>query len=334
MTDQLATESTDTELLTRIKALRTPTEPEGQPEDREVVDVSVETPEDDSDMQPEDVERHTTAEQTDDDLLETEELAETFDADDTEQESLYLDLDGEEINLDDVRKWKKGHMQEADYTQKTQRVAEQRKSLEAGEAKQTEALESLQSHIDLMADMLDSEFEDVDWDELRDFDTGEYLKLKEKKEGKQGKLDAAKAKRDELHKSKVVERQTLGNQQLLDLNPNWIKAGEITPTYTADQSFLAAFAKDNKLTKAEIDAVLTSGKIMQAMINSAKYTAKMAKAPAIAKMVKKAPVIVRGRRATATNITVQIQKAEAKLKTTGRIEDAMALKKLKRQLNN
>jgi len=334
MADQLATESTETEILARMKALRTPKEPEGQPEESEVVDVSVETPEDDSDLQPEDVERQTTAEQTDDELLEPEELAETLEADDDEQESLYLDLDGEEINLEDIRKWKKGYMQEADYTQKSQKVAEQRKSLEAGEAKQTEALENLQSHIDLMTGMLDSEFEGVDWEELRDIDTGEYLKLKEKKEGRQGKIDAATAKRKDLQASRLTERQNEGNQELVGLNPQWVKDGQPTKAYTDDQKFLSSFAEANKLTKGEIDAVLTSGKIMQAMINSAKYTANKAKAPAIAKMVKKAPVIVKGKRATATNMAVQIQKAEARLKSTGKMEDAMALKKLKRQQNN
>jgi len=334
MTDQRATESTEAEILARMKALRTPTEPKGQPEDGEVVDVSVETPEDDNELQPEEVEQQTIADQTDDSLTETEELAETLEADSSEEESLYLDLDGEEISLDDVRKWKKGHMQEADYTQKTQKVAEQRKSLEASEAKQQGALNDLQSHIDLMTGMLDSEFEGVDWDELRDLDTGEYLKLKERKEGRQGKINAATAKRQELQNSRLLERQTAGNQALVALNPQWIKDGQATQAYNDDQKFLAAFAEDNKLTKDDIASVLTNGSIMQAMIDSAKYRANIAKAPAIAKKVKKAPVIVRGKRATANNVSRQIQAAEAKLKSTGRMEDALALKKLKRQSTN
>ena len=41
MADQLETESTQTELLARMKELRTPTEPEGQPEGGEVVEENL-----------------------------------------------------------------------------------------------------------------------------------------------------------------------------------------------------------------------------------------------------------------------------------------------------
>ena len=333
MADQLATESTQTDLLARMKALRTPTEPEGQPEEGEVVDVSVETPAEVDELQPEEIEGQETAQQTDDDSTEAEEEAETLDADDEEQESLYLDLDGEEINLDDIRTWKKGFMQEADYTQKTQKVAEQRKSLEAGEAKQKEALDNLQSHIDIAKDMLDAEFEGVEWDELRDLDTGEYLKLKEKKEGRQAKLEQATAKRQELVSADLLERQTKGNQELVSLNPNWVDgAGKPTKAYEDDQQHLANFAKANGLTQEDINAVLTNGRIMQALINSDKFTANIAKAPALTKKVKKAPKVVKGKRASVTSIQKQVSEAHAKFKQSGKIEDAMALKKLKRQL--
>jgi hypothetical protein len=73
---------------------------------------------------------------------------------------------------------------------------------------------------------------------------------------------------------------------------------------------------------------------MQAMIDSAKYRANIAKAPSIAKKVKKAPVIIKGKRATVTGINRQIQEAEVRLKSSGKMEDAVKLKKLKRQLTN
>lgn len=333
MADQLATESTQTELLTRMKALRTPTEPEGQPEESEAVDASIEAPESDDTLQAEEVEQQETAEQTDDESISSEELTETLEGEEGAEESpddVVYSIGDKEITLKQLDDLEKGGMKEVDYRQKTQKLADERRSFEA---KRTETLDTLQSHIDIATQMLDSEFEGVDWDELRDLDTGEYLKLKEKKEGRQDKLKQATAKRQELVSADLLERQTKGNQELVSLNPNWVdSAGKPTKAYEEDNQHLANFAKANSLTQDDINAVLTNGRIMQALINSDKFTANIAKAPALTKKVKKAPVVVKGKRASVTNIQSQINEAQAKFKQSGKVEDAMTLRKLKRQL--
>ena len=133
----------------------------------------------------------------------------------------------------------------------------------------------------------------------------------------------------------LLERQTKGNQELVGLNPKWVdSAGNATQAYKDDQDHLANFAKVNNLTQDDINAVLTNGRIMQALINSDKFTANIAKTPALTKKVKQAPKVVKGKRASVTSIDRQVKEAEATLKRTGKVEDAVVLRKLKRQLSN
>jgi len=78
---------------------------------------------------------------------------------------------------------------------------------------------------------------------------------------------------------------------------------------------------------------LTSGKLMQALINSGKLSTLKTKAKTTLKKVKKAPVVIRGQKANVTSIERQVQEAQAKAKKSGSIQDAAAVMKLKRQLN-
>lgn len=52
------------------------------------------------------------------------------DEDEKAQESNVLEIDGEQVTLDQIRAWKKGHLMEQDYTRKTQEVARERRELE------------------------------------------------------------------------------------------------------------------------------------------------------------------------------------------------------------
>lgn len=84
-------------------------EPEGEePEDREV--------EDDGDE--------------DDDEAQTEGDDEASEDEDDEDSSETVIVDGKEIPIDQVREWRDGAMRQADYTRKTQELAEERRRLE------------------------------------------------------------------------------------------------------------------------------------------------------------------------------------------------------------
>lgn len=50
---------------------------------------------------------------------------------DTQDTNNTVVIDWEEVTLDSIREWKKGHMLQSDYTKKTQELAKQRKELES-----------------------------------------------------------------------------------------------------------------------------------------------------------------------------------------------------------
>ena len=74
--------------------------------------------------------------------------------------------------------------------------------------------------------------------------------------------------------------------------------------------------------------------MMQMAIDAAKYSGNKTKDAVIAKKVRKAPVITKPQQKAQVAIHDKIKKAEAKFKRTGSIDDAMAMRKLKKQLNN
>ena len=311
------TEPTQTEILDRIKALRTPSEPEGSTDDREAVDVSVETPEEEAPAVEE-------APQSEEEEVATEETPETSGE---EQESLYVEIDGEEISLDDIKQWKEGNLRLSDYTRKTQDLAENRKVFESDQSKQKDMIESLQSHIDMLAEMTDAEFKDVDWDELRDLDTAEYLKLKEKKESKKGKLDKARETRKQLADTQLNELIASEQKKLVQALPDWADPKK----QQADTQLIQDYWRANNWTDKECDAIVNH-KQMLTVLDAARFHQLKTKAPATAKKVKKAPLVVKGKKASVSSIEKQIMDAQSRLKKSGNMEDAMALKKLKRQL--
>lgn len=90
-----------------------------------------------------------------------------------ESDELYLDLDGEEVSLELVRTWKKGHMLEKDYTQARQEDAkrEKRNVDEEGRLKdQTFRIEAIATASDDLLSALKKEGL-YDEDELKVFET-------------------------------------------------------------------------------------------------------------------------------------------------------------------
>lgn len=313
----LTTQNDETSILERIKIARGNTEPQQEPtEEPQIVDVSEDT------NPVETTEEVAEVEQT---QIEAEEVEE-----DTEEiEDMYLDLDGEEVSLSQVREWKSGNMMQSDYTRKTTELAEQRKAFEqeqevftTNQAKLNEALASLKAAIE--SDELTTE----QLQEMREYEPDAYIKHMEKQNRRKEILaNAQKAK---------VEQPRFNAQEELDKlvsnNPQWVENGKPTKAYEADQKLLSDYAMEKGITAEQFSAF--DANMMQMAIDAAKYKAAKVKDAAVVKKVRKAPVVTKPKQGATKGIQDQIKAAEAKLKRTGRIEDAMALKKLKAKLNN
>jgi len=316
-------EASEKELLGRLSALRTPAEAEEGAEatDKTPEGDEIESPTDD----PEPAENESL--EGDDVEEETEELEAT----DTETEEYYLDLDGEEHSLDEVKQWKKAGEKQAELDRETQTVTETRQTLEAEKAKFVE----LQSTLTATIAELESELStnDINWDELREDDTAEYLRLQDVVKAKRAKIDAAKQQAQGMTKDQQLEFMNRENQLLLKQNPAWVGSdGAPTQAYQADMALMQKHLVDGQFTQAEISHLISGGhKVWKMVIDSAKAREKGKKGSALRKQAKKVPLVTRPKSKGRSSLDGQIKAAEKKFKASGRIEDAAALRKLKRQ---
>lgn len=212
-----------------------------------------------------------------------------------QEESFYVDIDGEEISFEQINEWKSGHMMQADYTRGKQEVAEQRKALEAGQAELANKSESLK----LLVAELQAEIgtkDEVNMEELREYDPGEYLKQKELQDKREKLL--SKAKESFNTTTQVSDADVTAERELLvKANPQWIDdKGAATDVYKADMASLDKYLGDNGWTQEEFSTVYQS-KHVNALIKAAKFDALQGKQNALSKKVKEAPVIRKGKQA-------------------------------------
>lgn len=189
------------------------------------------------------------------------------DADDSDEDLEVIDLDGEEVTLDDIRKWKSGNLREQDYTKKTMALAEDRKAVTAKLNELNDMAETLSAGEADIKKALAGDLDDIDLKSLRDEDYPEYLKVKET----------------------INERESVFD----DLKQKAIKARE---AYIGDQSKMLSSAlgwDDKSKSEADINAFkemaadvgigaddarsLVSAKVMEALIDYARLK-KQAKA--------------------------------------------------------
>jgi hypothetical protein len=315
----LTTQSNETSILERIKLARGTTEPVAPTEEPQIVDVS----EDDTPEEP--TEEVAEVEETEDYTEEVEEESEEI----AESDEMYLDLDGEEIPLSQVKEWKTGHMMQSDYTRKTTELSEQRKEFEAereafnaNQAKLNETVAQLEAVI--KSDELTSE----ELQEMREYEPDAYIKHIEKQNQRKEMLAEAKGSIIEQPAFDVQQEQ----QKLIANNPHWMKDGKPTKAYQDDLKVLNDYGVKVGITPeqfAKFDASM-----MQMAIDAARYSGSKNKEAAVTKKVRKAPVVTKPQQRANVAIHDKIKKAEAKFKRSGSIDDAMALKRLKKQLNN
>lgn len=333
LTDNLSG-SSEAELLKRISAVRNP-EPETVPtEEPKAVEVSddLDTANEIEQVAPEveaeapETDESVELEQSDD------EEGESLEAGEDDTETLYLDLDGEEVSLETLREWKEGNLRHADYTRKTMALADERKAFEAEKAQVSELASKLndaQAEIQALMDTTS-----IDWDELREYDPAEYLKQKELQEKRQEAIANAKGLKSEVDQSSnqavIAEEQ----QKLLAANPAWLdKGGKTTDAYQSDMKLMQEYLGENGFTDSEVNSLLQA-KYWQTILKAAKFDAQKKKSAALEKKVKKTPLVTKPKSQARSNLDREIQSVQAKLKQTGDMKYALQLQKLKRKKGN
>ena len=198
--------------------------------------------------------------------------AEGLDATDDDEETQFLDLDGEEHSLDDVRMWKSGHMMQSDYTKKTTALAEERTTFEAERDTDRENLVKSQSEVSEMRDLLAvlvAEDEEVNWVEVKADDPELYIELKEKADKRKAALEKVKAERlTPVDDPAFIQAERV---EFWKANPGWLDdEGKVTEAHKKDSELMGAYVVKHGIDQEEFSKEARSGYLI-AFLKAAKY---------------------------------------------------------------
>jgi len=211
-----------------------------------------------------------------------------------EEEVHYLELDGEEHDLEEVRQWKQGNLRQSDYTKKTTKLADERKRFEAESSNTREQLLKSQTEVTALRDELKAlvgEDESVNWVELRDSDPDRYIELKERADNRKAAIDKIKAERtistDDPAQAQVeIIKFSKSNPEWLDDSNNY------TDTYSKDMKLIGDYASNAGFTESEFKT-LTKAHYLTALFKAAKYDQLQEKGREIKSKRIKVPVVTK-----------------------------------------
>ena len=320
--------SDESALLNRISVARGNAEPEQGPTPEPVaVDVSAEMPEEAEEV------AEVVADNTDTDvdaLADTEEEGEveTLEPTDSDDdENLYVEYKGRELNLKDVEEWEQGNLRLTDYKRKTQDLADRRREFESEQDAFKQQQEKMTSQIATLDAIVNEETLTPEaLQEMREYEPDEYIKYQEKIAKRKEVLSQAKTAQPNTSVDVAAE-----SKKLFDSNPSWVKDGKTTDAFANDTALMKSYAVDIGFTEQEFSS-LSQAHHMQVILDAAKFRALGKKNASVEKKVRKAPVTTRPRAAVKSSVVTQLEKAQAELKRTGRAEAAVKVRQLKRQL--
>jgi len=210
-------------------------EPEGEtPETEEATP----TEEEESTEETQDESLEEESEETEETESEEEEVEEESEDTDEEPEVEADDtivFEGQEYKIDDLVK---GGLRQADYTRKTQALAEQRKGMEAAQQQYTAESQAVQAerqqYINALSQIIQSsaqgldQFARIDWESLKEEDHIEYLSKKdeyreaqEKVQQHQFAMQQAQQRQgvESEHQHRIMLQQE--HKALVDKHPDW-----------------------------------------------------------------------------------------------------------------
>ena len=303
-------------ILERIKVSRGTSEPApAEPtEATEVVNVSEDAPIDDV-IEPEAQVNEEVAEEIEESESSEDEQA----AYDSEDEDLYVDYKGREINLRDVEEWEQGHLRQADYTRKTQELAESRKEFESKQSALTAKESELNDKLLTIEAMLSEGTKTADEvAEMREYDPEAYIEYTERQSKLQQFVESSKTAR-----APTVDMAKVSSD-LFAAHPEWMDNGKQTKAFTDDTNLMSKYAESRGISQNELSTF--EAKHYEVMLDAARYSQRQLKNVATEKAVRKAPVITKPRGAPRANAS-DYDKAYKAYKADPSLKNAVALRK-------
>ncbi len=300
--------------------------------DEEVVEGEGETdnvePEEDEVENEED-----STEQTTEEVEEVEEgTEEELEVEETEDPSYTVKVDGEEyeVNLEEL---KSGYQRQSDYTRKSQALAEERKANEAIQSERIKLEQERQMYANGLQMLKEQqqaklqEFNDVNWDELKEEDPYTYMLKKDEYR------DAQEKARNAAQQQRIVQQQQTTQQaqarasfvqnefsKLAEALPEWNDENSNIKTDIRDFAIKAGYAPEEVDQLADHRSVLILKKAME----FDKLTKKVAPKK---KAVKKVPKVQKSGRGKVNSESANeaAKKKRARLRKSGHQDDAASI---------
>jgi hypothetical protein len=243
-------------------------------------------------------------------------------------EKFVVKVDGKEIEVpkDELIR---GYQREADYTRKTQKLAEERKLVESefqqvrGEREQySQILGQLQQKL--------QEFEppEPDWNRLEVEDPTEYARQWTSHQRRQQQRYAVQAEQQRLNQMQQVEQQK-HLQQVMDQEVASLK--EKIPEWSspekakAEGKALLEYGQNLGFSEQELSTI-TDSRALLALHKAWKYDQMMSKRPEFQAKIKKAPKMVSpGSAGSVSSKSSDLNNAKKRLAQTGSVRDAASL---------
>ena len=276
----------------------------------------------------EEVESAETQDETEESSEEVESEEEETEEEAPRDEKFVVKVDGKEIEVP-KEELIRGYQREADYTRKTQKLAEERKLVESefqqvrGEREQySQILGQLQQKL--------QEFEppEPDWNRLEVEDPTEYARQWTSHQRRQQQRYAVQAEQQRLNQMQQVElqkhlQQTMAQEvaSLKEKIPEWSSPEKAK----AEGKALLEYGQNLGFSEQELSTI-TDSRALLALHKAWKYDQMMSKRPEFQAKIKKAPKMVSpGSAGSVSSKSSDINNAKKRLAQTGSVRDAASL---------
>ena len=292
---------------------------------------AAEAPEGQVEAQSEQPEEELVSEEGQEEQEEGEQEESEYESDDQEEEQTFLvKVAGEEKELT-LSELKSFAQQGADYTKKTQQLAEQRKVIES-EAKAIEEAKYLRDayaqRLQAMEQLLNSPEQTEDLEYLKESDPIGYAVRVAEKQQQREQLQAV-----QLERQRIAEQQQAEYAQQMQgyLAQQAEQLAKVLPEYTDPvkgetlRSELRSFAKTNLgFSDEELSMVRDSRQVI-ALHKAMLYDKLQQAKPNVNKRVSEAPKTLKSGNSVKPATSDQIKRQSNQLKQTGRVRDAAKL---------
>jgi hypothetical protein len=296
----------------------------------EGVDTGAEAQPEEGQPEPEseEVESAETQDEAEESSEEVEGEDEEYEEEAPRDEKFVVKVDGKEIEVpkDELIR---GYQREADYTRKTQKLAEERKLVES-EFQQVRGEREQYSQIlgQLQQKLQELQPQEPDWNRLEVEDPTEYARQWTSHQRRQQQVYAVQAEQERLNQMRQAELQKT-MQQIMATEVSRLK--EKIPEWSSPEKAktegkaLLEYGQNLGFSEQELNTI-TDSRALLALHKAWKYDQMMSKRPEFQAKIKKAPrMVTPGSAGSVSSKSSDLNNAKKRLAQTGSVRDAASL---------